>query len=459
MNNDITSRIPPNDKDAEQAVLGAVFLSQDALIEAMEFVDAEDFYQHANQLVFQAMMNLNDAEEPVDVVTVQNELDRLNQIEDIGGVSYLAELASAVPTAANTTYYAKIVKNKSTLRRLINAATSIVTRSFEQDDDVDSIIDQSEKDIMDVSENRNHKGFRRISDVVKSSFEEIDKLYDQDSDVTGLSTGYKDLDAMTTGLHKDELVILAARPGVGKTAFALNLAQNAATKSGATVAIFSLEMGAESLVNRMLCSEGSIDANALRTGKLDENQWNSLVVAMGSLSRTNVYIDDTPGIKMAEIRSKCRRLLKESGHLDLVIIDYLQLIEGTGQENRQQEVSVISRNLKKLAKELHVPIIALSQLSRGVEARQDKRPMLSDIRESGSIEQDADIVAFLYRDDYYRDEDEDGNNKEQEEPEDQDVGEVEVIISKNRSGPRGTAKLLFVKSYNKFSSIANIPEN
>lgn len=460
MNNDITSRIPPNDKDAEQAVLGAVFLSQDALVEAMEFVEAEDFYQHANQLVFQAMMNLNDEEEPVDVVTVQNELDRLNQIEDIGGVSYLAELASAVPTAANTTYYAKIVKNKSVLRRLINAATNIVTRSFEGDEDVDSIIDQSEKEIMDVSENRNHKGFRRISDVVKSSFEEIDKLYDQDSDVTGLSTGYKDLDAMTTGLHKDELIILAARPGVGKTAFALNLAQNAATKSNATVAIFSLEMGAESLVNRMLCSEGSIDANSLRTGKLDENQWNSLVVAMGSLSRTNVYIDDTPGIKMAEIRSKCRRLLKESGHLDLVIIDYLQLIEGTGQENRQQEVSVISRNLKKLAKELHVPIIALSQLSRGVEARQDKRPMLSDIRESGSIEQDADIVAFLYRDDYYRDEDGDDNNGgEQEEPEDQDVGEVEVIISKNRSGPRGTAKLLFVKSYNKFSSIANIPEN
>ena len=459
MNNDITSRIPPNDKDAEQAVLGAVFLSQDALIEAMEYVDADDFYQHANQLIFQAMLNLNDEEEPVDVVTVQNELDRANQIEDIGGVSYLAELASAVPTAANTSYYAKIVKDKSILRRLINAASDIVTRSFEEDEPVDNIIDQSEKDIMEVSENRNHKGFRRISDVVKSSFEEIDKLYDQDSDVTGLSTGYKDLDAMTTGLHEDELVILAARPGVGKTAFALNLAQNAATKSNATVAIFSLEMGAESLVNRMLCSEGSIDANALRTGKLDENQWNSLVVAMGSLSRTNVYIDDTPGIKVAEIRSKCRRLLKESGHLDLIIIDYLQLIEGTGQENRQQEVSVISRNLKKLAKELHVPVIALSQLSRGVEARQDKRPMLSDIRESGSIEQDADIVAFLYRDNYYRDEDGDGDNNDQEEPEDQDVGEVEVIISKNRSGPRGTAKLLFVKSYNKFSSIANIPEN
>jgi len=458
MNNDITSRIPPNDKDAEQAVLGAVFLSQDALVEAMEYVEADDFYQHANQLVFQAMVNLNDREEPVDVVTVQNELDKMNQIEDIGGVSYLADLANSVPTAANTGYYAKIVKNKSVLRRLINAATNIVGRSFDEDEDLDTIIDQSERDIMDVSENRNHKGFRKISDVVKSSFEEIDRLYDQDSDVTGLSTGYKDLDALTTGLHKDELVILAARPGMGKTAFALNLAQNAATKDQATVAIFSLEMGAEQLVNRMLCSEGSIDANALRTGQLDENQWNSLVVAMGSLSRTNVYIDDTPGSKMAEIRSKCRRLLKESGKLDLVIIDYLQLIEGTGQENRQQEVSVISRNLKKLAKELHVPVIALSQLSRGVEARQDKRPMLSDIRESGSIEQDADIVAFLYRDDYYRDEDGDDNDN-QEEPEDQDVGEVEVIISKNRSGPRGTAKLLFVKSYNKFSSIANIPEN
>ncbi|WP_125761334.1 replicative DNA helicase [Companilactobacillus hulinensis] len=459
MNNDITSRIPPNDKDAEQSVLGAVFLSQDALVEAMEYVEAEDFYQHANQLVFQAMVNLNDREEPVDVVTVQNELDKMNQIEDIGGVSYLADLANAVPTAANTAYYAKIVKNKAVLRRLINAGTEIVSRSFEEDEDLDTIIDKSERDIMEVSENRSNKGFRKISDVVKSSFEEIDKLYDQDTDVTGLSTGYKDLDALTTGLHKDELVILAARPGMGKTAFALNLAQNAATKDQATVAIFSLEMGAEQLVNRMLCSEGSIDANSLRTGQLDENQWNSLVVAMGSLSKTNVYIDDTPGSKMAEIRSKCRRLLKETGKLDLVIIDYLQLIEGTGQENRQQEVSVISRNLKKLAKELHVPVIALSQLSRGVEARQDKRPMLSDIRESGSIEQDADIVAFLYRDDYYRDEEGDGENSEPENQEDQDVGEVEVIVGKNRSGPRGTAKLLFVKSYNKFSSIANIPEN
>ncbi|AKP67639.1 replicative DNA helicase [Companilactobacillus ginsenosidimutans] len=458
MNNDIT-RIPPNDKDAEQAVLGAVFLSKDALTEAMEYLEPEDFYQHANQLVFQAMVTINERDDgPVDVVTIQDELNRANQLEDVGGISYLADLANAVPTAANTGYYARIVKQKSVLRSLIGAATNIVNRSFDENEDLDSIIDASERDIMDVSENRSHKGFRKISDVVKSSFAEIDKLYDQDSDVTGLSTGYKDLDAMTTGLHPDELIILGARPGVGKTAFALNIVENAAVKDHATVAMFSLEMSAESLVNRMLCSTGSIDATALRTGQLDESQWNSLVVAMGSLSNTEVYIDDTPGVKMSEIRSKCRRLAKESGKLDLIVVDYLQLIEGTGQENRQQEVSVISRNMKKLAKELHVPIIALSQLGRGLEARQDKRPMLSDIRESGSIEQDADIVSFLYRDDYYRNEDEDGDSEPQDQ-EDQDVGEVEVIIAKNRSGPRGTAKLLFVKSYNKFSSIANIPEN
>ncbi|WP_099974113.1 MULTISPECIES: replicative DNA helicase [Lactobacillaceae] len=453
----LTTRIPPNDRDAEQSVLGAVFLSADALPSANEFVEPGDFYQHANQLIFQSMIDLNDRSEPVDVVTVQSELDKNNNLEDVGGVSYLAELAAAVPTAANVEYYAKIVRDKATLRNLISAATKIVNRSFEEGDELDSIIDLSEKDIMDVSENRNSNGFRKMEDIVKSTFKDIEKLYEQDSDITGLSTGFKDLDNMTTGLHDDELIILAARPGVGKTAFVLNIAQNAATKSNATVAMFSLEMGAEQLVTRMLCAEGSIDSNALRTGQLDENQWNSLVVAMGSLSRTNIFIDDTPGIKMAEIRSKCRRLAKEEGGVDLIVVDYLQLIEGTGQENRQQEVSVISRQLKKLAKELHVPIIALSQLSRGVEARQDKRPMLSDIRESGSIEQDADIVAFLYRDDYYRDEGGDDDDQPAE-VEDQDVGEVEVIIGKNRSGPRGTAKLLFVKSYNKFSSIANYSE-
>ena len=274
-----------------------------------------------------------------------------------------------------------------------------------------------------------------------------------------MSTGYAELDKMTTGLHDDELMILAARPAVGKTAFALNIAQNVGTKTDKTVAIFSLEMSAESLVNRMLCAEGSIDANHLRTGQLSEDEWQNLIVAMGSLAKASIYIDDTAGNKITEIRAKCRRLAKERQNLGLIVIDYLQLIEGTNKESRQQEVSDISRQLKKLAKELHVPVIALSQLSRGVEQRQDKRPVLSDIRESGSIEQDADIVSFLYRDDYYEREGDDADNDSDPRDEgNQDVGEVEVIIEKNRSGPRGTVKLLFVKSFNKFSSVAHVPD-
>jgi replicative DNA helicase len=331
-----------------------------------------------------------------------------------------------------------------------------VANSYNTEDDVTTVLDDAERDIMNVAENRNQSGFKSIKDVLNSAFNEIDRLSQEGDTVTGLSTGYPELDKITTGLHKDELVIIAARPAVGKTAFALNLAQNVGTKTDKTVAIFSLEMSAESLVDRMLCSEGSINANHLRTGQLSEDEWQNLVVAMGSLSRANIFMDDTAGIKMSEIRAKCRRLAKENGNLGLIVIDYLQLIEGGNRENRQQEVSDISRQLKKLAKELHVPVIALSQLSRGVEQRQDKRPVLSDIRESGSIEQDADIVAFLYRDDYYRDEDESDNddNDGGGEDDENDVGEVEVIIEKNRSGPRGTVKLLFVKSYNKFSSIS-----
>ena len=288
---------------------------------------------------------------------------------------------------------------------------------------------------------------------------DIDRLSQQSEDITGLPTGYREFDKMTAGLQPDNLIILAARPAVGKTAFALNIAQNIATSTDTSVAIFSLEMSAESLVNRMLCAEGSINANHLRTGQLDEGEWQNLIVAMGALSNTSIFIDDTPGIKMAEIRAKCRRLAKEKGNLGLVVIDYLQLIEGSNKESRQQEVSEISRQLKKLAKELSVPILALSQLSRGVEQRQDKRPVLSDIRESGSIEQDADIVAFLYRDDYY----ERGESKSEEDGDDQDslnqdVGEVELIIEKNRAGARGTVKLLFIKSYNKFSNISYAQE-
>lgn len=452
MSNEFVNELPPQNIDAEKAVLGSIFLSTDALVESMEFLEPDDFYKHAHQIIYKDMVELNDRDEAIDVVTITNILTEQNNLEDVGGMEYIADLAGSVPTAANVTYYAKIVKDKAILRRLIQTATNIVTNSYNTDDDVTTVLDDAERDIMNVAENRTQSGFKPIKEVLNNAFNEIDRLSQEGDAVTGLSTGYPELDKITTGLHSDELVILAARPAVGKTAFALNLAQNVGTKTDKTVAIFSLEMSAESLVNRMLCAEGSIDANHLRTGQLTEDEWQNLVVAMGSLSRANIYMDDTAGIKMSEIRAKCRRLAKETGNLGLVVVDYLQLIEGSNAENRQQEVSGISRQLKKLAKELHVPVIALSQLSRGVEQRQDKRPVLSDIRESGSIEQDADIVAFLYRDDYYRDEDDDSGSENEDD--ENNVGEVEVIIEKNRSGPRGTVKLLFVKSYNKFSSIS-----
>ena len=460
MNNDImTDNLPPQNIEAEQAVLGAIFLNTDALADAMEYVEADDFYRRAHQILFQAMVDLNNDGEAIDVLTVQNYLTTNNQLDDVGGVAYIAELATSVPTAANAGYYAKIVEEKSMLRRLISTATNIITQANNGDDDVPSLLDSAERQIMDVSERRNRSGFREIKDVLNETLSDIDRLSQQSEDITGLPTGYREFDKMTAGLQPDNLIILAARPAVGKTAFALNIAQNVATSTDTSVAIFPLEMSAESLVNRMLCAEGSINANHLRTGQLDEGEWQNLIVAMGALSNTSIFIDDTPGIKMAEIRAKCRRLAKEKGNLGLVVIDYLQLIEGSNKESRQQEVSEISRQLKKLAKELSVPILALSQLSRGVEQRQDKRPVLSDIRESGSIEQDADIVAFLYRDDYY----ERGESKSEDDEDDQDslnqdVGEVELIIEKNRAGARGTVKLLFIKSYNKFSNISYAQE-
>lgn len=449
-------RLPPQSIEAEQAVLGSIFLDPETVVGALEFIESKDFYRRGHQLIFQSMLELNNHNEAIDIVTVTNALESKNQLEDIGGMAYLAELAVAVPTAANMEYYAKIVEQKAILRNLIHTATDIVTKGYEEGDELASILDEAERSILEVSERRNRSGFLAISDVLNSSIAQIDQLYQNNEEITGLPTGYQALDKMTAGLQKEELIILAARPAVGKTAFALNIAQNIGTKTDETVAIFSLEMGAESLVNRMLCAEGSIDAGHLRTGTLSEEEWQSLIVAMGSLSKANIYIDDTPGIRIAEIRAKCRRLKQEKGNLGLVLIDYLQLIEGTGRESRQQEVSEISRQLKKLAKELKVPVIALSQLSRGVEQRQDKRPVLSDIRESGSIEQDADIVAFLYRDDYY--DREDGEDDDDHESAGED-NVIEVIIEKNRSGARGTVKLLFIKEYNKFSSLSYYPDD
>jgi len=437
----LNDSLPPQNIEAEQAVLGAVFLSPDALADAMEFVEAKDFYRRAHQLLFQAMIDLNDDGEAIDVLTVNNRLEMNNQLDDVGGVAYIAELASSVPTAANVGYYAKLVAEKAVLRRVIAAATNIITQAKEQDEPVSDLLESAERQIMEVAENRTQSGFKEISKVLTDSLDEIDKLSQQDEDITGLATGYKDFDHMTAGLQPDNLIILAARPAVGKTAFALNIAQNIGTSTDKTIALFSLEMSAESLVNRMLCAEGSISANHLRTGQLDEQEWANLIVAVGALSKTSIYIDDTPGIKMSEIRAKSRRLAKEKGDLGLIVIDYLQLMSGNGRtDSRQQEISDISRSLKEVARELSVPVIALSQLSRAVEQRPDHRPMLSDLRESGAIEQDADVVMFIYRDDYY--------NKDSEKK-----NIAEIIIAKQRNGPIGTVELVWLPNYTKFANM------
>lgn len=453
MDNDLLAgNMPPQDISAEKAILGAIFLNHEALADVMEQVEPDDFYSRQHQILFQSMIELNDADQPIDVLTMKSSLETKNQLDDAGGVAYLAELTNSVPSARNAAYYAKIVSAKSRLRQLIRTSTDIIALAQKQDDDVENILDEAERQIMDVSERRNKAGFKPIREVVDEVYNHLYDLSNNKSDITGLSTGYDKLDKMISGLQPDNLIILAARPAVGKTAFVLNVAENVAIDSDVPVAIFSLEMSAESLVNRMLCAKGSIKADNLRDGHLDDDDWHKLYAATDALARTKLYIDDTPGIKMAEIRAKCRRLDKETGGLGLIVIDYLQLIEGSNKESRQQEVSEISRQLKKLSKELSVPVIALSQLSRGVEQRQDKRPVLSDIRESGSIEQDADIVAFLYRDDYYERE-EDSDDVKSDQQKENDAGEVELIIEKNRAGARGTVHLVFLKAFNKFMAI------
>lgn len=434
-------RVPPHNHEAEQSVIGAIFLEPQALITAAEVLVPDDFYRTAHQRIFHTMIRLSDQGKAIDVVTVTEELSAKKELEDVGGIAYLSELANAVPTAANIIYYARIVEEKALLRRLIRVATSIVEDGFTREDEVAAVLSEAEKKMMDVSSRKNAGDFQNIKDVLVQTYDNIEQLHSRKGDITGVPTGFRDLDRITAGFQRNDLIIVAARPSVGKTAFALNVAQNVATKTDENVAIFSLEMGAEQLVMRMLCAEGNIDAQVLRTGALTNEDWKKLTMAMGSLSNAGIFIDDTPGIRVTEIRAKCRRLKQEYG-LGMILIDYLQLIQGSGGkgENRQQEVSEISRSLKALARELQVPVIALSQLSRGVEQRQDKRPMMSDLRESGSIEQDADIVSFLYREDYY-----------DKETENQNM--IEIIIAKQRNGPTGTVTLAFVKEFNKFVNI------
>ncbi|MEC0093745.1 replicative DNA helicase [Paenibacillus macquariensis subsp. defensor] len=431
-------RIPPQNLEAEQAVIGAILLQDEAIITVMERVHTEDFYDKPHQLIFEAMLNLGEANQPIDLITLTSLLQDRGQLEEIGGVSYLAKLAHAVPTAANVDYYAQIIEEKSMLRRLIRTATSIVSEGYTGGEDVSGMLGDAERKILEISNRRSGSGFVVIKDVLMEVFDKVEMLHENKGGTSGIPTGFVDLDKMTNGFQRNDLIIVAARPSVGKTAFALNIAQNVAVRANETVAIFSLEMSAPQLVQRMICAEANLDANVMRTGEFKDDDWAKLTMGISSLSEAQIYIDDTPGVTVADIRAKCRRLKKEKG-LGMIVIDYLQLIQGRGKggENRQQEVSEISRTLKQIARELELPVIALSQLSRGVEQRQDKRPMMSDLRESGSIEQDADIVSFLYRDDYYNADSEKKNI-------------IEIIIAKQRNGPVGTVELVFLKNFNKF---------
>ncbi|GEC93074.1 replicative DNA helicase [Brevibacillus brevis] len=443
-------RLPPQNVQAEQSVLGAIFLAKDAYETASEILQPDDFYKTAHVRIFAAMAGLFNKGEPVDLVTVTAELQDKKLLDDVGGVTYLTDLAGSVPTAANIDYYARIVREKAELRRIIKTATRIVADGYdaESSQELVAIAEQQFSEINERSRTGNE--FIPIREVLVETYDQIYLLSTRKSDITGVPSGYRELDELTGGFQKSDLIILAARPSVGKTAFALNVGQNVA-HAGETVAVFSLEMSASQLVQRMLCAEGLIDAQKLKVGGLEEEDWEKLTKAIGLLGNAPIYIDDTPGVTVHDIRTKCRKLQKEKG-LGLILIDYLQLIHSKTKANRQEQVSEISKALKNLARELKVPVIALSQLSRGVEQRQDKRPMLSDIRESGSIEQDADIVAFLYRDDYY--------NKESEQK-----NIVEVNIAKHRNGPTGTVELAFLKEFNKFVdltprqwSIADVPQ-
>ena len=434
------AKIPPHDIDAEQAVLGSMLTDKEAVNAAIESLKEDAFYRDDNRIIFQAIVNLYSKSEPIDIITLKDELESMDKFEQVGGYEYLASLPDKVPTTANVQKYIKIVEEKSILRNLIKTANEIIELGYDPTEDVEDIMDGAEKKIFDIMQSKNQKGYTPIKDVLVESFTKLEELYNRKQHITGVPTGFAELDYKTAGLHGSELILVAARPAMGKTAFALNLATNAALRGNAPVAIFSLEMSKDQLVNRILCSEAMVDSNKVRTGKLDEDDWVKLAGAIGPLSEAEMYIDDTPGISVMEIRTKCRKLKMEK-NIGLVVIDYLQLVQGNKRTaSREQEISEISRSLKILAKEINVPVIALSQLSRAVEQRPDLRPMLSDLRESGAIEQDADIVMFLYRDDYY--------NKESEK---KDI--AEVIIAKQRGGQTGTVELLWMGNYTKFVNL------
>jgi replicative DNA helicase len=435
-------KLPPQNVEAEQSILGGILIENEALHKVMEILTVDDFYRDAHQMIFNAMLDLLERGEPADLITLMNELRKLNQLDSIGGASYLASLTDSVPTAANIEYYAKIVKEKAILRKLIQTSTEIITKSYEDREDVEELLDEAEQSIFEISENRVKPSFYPIKKIVKDSFEIFQRLYEKKELVTGIPSGFKELDRMTAGFQPSDLIIVAGRPSMGKTAFCVNLAQYAAIENKIPIAIFSLEMSKEQLVIRMFCSEAHVEGNRLRTGFLNESDWPKLTIAAGNLSEAPIFIDDSPALSVLELRAKARRLKGEHG-LGMLIVDYLQLMRGRMKvESRQQEISEISRSLKALAKELNIPVIAVSQLSRKTEERTGNRPQLSDLRESGAIEQDADLILFLYRDEVYN-----------RDPDNPNRGKAEIIIGKQRNGPIGKIDLAFWDKFTTFKDL------
>ena len=440
-------KVPPQNLEAEASVLGGILLENDAINRVLEILTPADFYRESHRKIFRAMMELSDRSEPADIITLSEILKARGELEAVGGAAYLTSLNDSVPTAANIAHYARIVREKAILRYLISAATEIATRGFEDQGNVDEFLDAAEKVIFDIAEKKIQSSFVAVGDMIKDTLKAVEKLYERKELVTGVPTGFKDLDKLTAGLQPSELIVVAGRPSMGKTAFSLNIATHAALNAGIGVAVFSLEMAREQLVLRMLCSEARVDNSKVRAGYLGERDFPKLANAAGRLHEAPIYIDDTPAISILELRAKARRLIRDrEKKVGLVIVDYLQLMRGMGNaSNREQEISEISRSLKALAKELRVPVIAISQLNRRVEDRGDKRPMMADLRESGAIEQDADVIAFVYRDEVYN-------------PKSQDKGTAEIIVAKQRNGPIDTVRLAFINEFTRFEDLAEREE-
>lgn len=441
------SKVPPQNLEAEQSVLGSILLKENAFGNVIEILTADDFYSPAHKSIFKAMVALFEKNEPHDLITLTNYLKDDNSLDDIGGAAYLANLTSIVPVTANISSYAKIIKQKAVLRKLIDVNTDIAGRCYEEQGEIDQLVDEAEQAIFDIAGQKGGQKFTPLKDIIPDAFARVEQLYKRKELITGVPTGYFDIDKMTAGLQPSDLIILAGRPSMGKTAFAMNLAQHAALVEKTGVAIFSLEMSKEQLTMRLLSSVGRIDSQRIRTGKLHDDDWPKLTRAVGMLSDAPIYIDDTPAISVLDMRSKVRRLASQHD-IGMILVDYLQLMRGrTNSENRTQEISDISRSLKALAKEHNVPVLALSQLNRGLESRTDKRPMMSDLRESGAIEQDADIICFIYRDEVY--------NKAEDNPE---LGTAEIIVGKQRNGPTGVVKLTFIKEFTMFENMSNLDD-